>query len=526
VDRDKLSAPERALWQAFPRGDLVDLTKAWGVWARVIRAEVIGALLLGAVPPEPGTIAAIRVDGARITGTLGLAHAVITGPVRLRHCEFDSVIDLSGAKARDIDLVGSKLAGLTAPLAQVDGNLSLSECECLGQIVLTGAHIAGAFHLRDCRLEQPGGIALLANRVVVDDDLNAQRATVDGEVRLAAARVGGVITFGGASLRNAGGMALGAYNLTVGTRFLAGRGFSAEGGVSLIDAVVGRDINFNGATLINPDGDAFDARGVQAGGYLALSRFTARGAIRLSGARVASEISFDHARVVNPGGDAIRCRHAQARTFVLAPGLVTEGNVDFRHSQVTVISDDQACWPPRLRLSGLSYSTLDPPLPPAERARWLRRDVDGYVPQNYETLAAMYRGRGDDASARIVLLAKERERREQLPWYGRAWSWLQEITVGYGYRPLRAAAWLAAFLSLGTLAFGLHHPPPLTGTPHPAFNPFIYTVDLLVPLVNLGLRNSYDPQGPERWLAYLLIAVGWIFVTTIAAGIARVLRRQ
>jgi hypothetical protein len=48
----------------------------------------------------------------------------------------------------------------------------------------------------------------------------------------------------------------------------------------------------------------------------------------------------------------------------------------------------------------------------------------------------------------------------------------------------------------------------------------------MVPLVNFGLRGAYDPQGLQRWLAYLLIAVGWIFVTTIAAGIARVLRRQ
>ena len=103
---------------------------------------------------------------------------------------------------------------------------------------------------------------------------------------------------------------------------------------------------------------------------------------------------------------------------------------------------------------------------------------------------------------------------------------MQEITVGYGYRPLRAATWLIAFLAVGTLAFGLHHPPPFPATAHPAFNPFIYTVDLLVPLVDLGLRNVYDPQGAQRWLAYLLIAVGWIFVTTIAAAIVRVLQRQ
>jgi hypothetical protein len=40
------------------------------------------------------------------------------------------------------------------------------------------------------------------------------------------------------------------------------------------------------------------------------------------------------------------------------------------------------------------------------------------------------------------------------------------------------------------------------------------------------LRSAYNPHGVQRWLAFLLMAVGWIFVTTIAAGIARVLRRQ
>jgi hypothetical protein len=200
--------------------------------------------------------------------------------------------------------------------------------------------------------------------------------------------------------------------------------------------------------------------------------------------------------------------------------------VDLSSAKFETIQDDQACWPPQMRLSGLSYGTLDPALSANQRVRWLRRDVDGYLPQNYETLAAMYRRLGDDVGARTVLLARERERREHLPRYRQAWSWLQEVTVGYGYRPLRACAWLAAFLALGTLVFGLHHPPPLAGAPHPAFSPLIFSVDLLVPLVNLGMRSAYDPQGPQRWLAYLLIAVGWIFATTIAAGIARVLRRQ
>jgi hypothetical protein len=211
---------------------------------------------------------------------------------------------------------------------------------------------------------------------------------------------------------------------------------------------------------------------------------------------------------------------------MIGQGLIIEGTADFRYSRFTLIRDDLSCWPGRLRLSGLGYDALDPPLPVARRVEWPRRDADGFLPQSYETLASMYRKHGDDAAARTVLLAREREHRRQLRWYGRAWSLLQDATVGYGYRPLRAGAWPMAFLILGTLVFGLQHPPPLAGAPHPAFNPLIYTLDLLLPIVNFGLRNVYAPQGPQRWLAYALISAGWIFATTIAAGIARVLRRQ
>jgi hypothetical protein len=527
VDLDKLSVPERALWQAFPRGELVDLTRARGVRARTVRAEVISALLLSAVPPAPGRTAAVQVDGARITGVLSLGYAVITGPLRLRQCQFDAAIDLTGARARTIDLEGSRLAGLVAPLAEVNGNLSLIGCQSPAQVVLTGGRITGALQMQRACLDVPGGVALLANRLVVDGDLLAQEAVVSGQFRLAAAEIGGMVGLNGATLRHEGDRAFNGFKLSVGAHLWARSGFSAAGEVALADASIGAELDFSAASLDNPDGNALFGTGLTVGTDIILARgFTARGAVRLSRARVGAEIRLDGARLTNPGGDAIRCRHAQASALVLDADVSVDGIVDLRNSNFTSIRDHPASWPRKLRVSGLSYDALEPALPAARRVRWLHRDIDGYLPQKYEALAAMYRRAGDDPGARVVLLAKERERRAQLPWYGRAWSWLQEVTVGYGYRPLRATAWLAVFLALGALVFGLHHPPPFQATPHPAFNPFIYTVDLLVPLVSLGMRNSYDPQGLQRWLAYFLIAAGWVFVTTIAAGVLRVLRRQ
>ncbi|MFB4284344.1 hypothetical protein ACBJ59_54330 [Nonomuraea sp. MTCD27] len=69
---------------------------------------------------------------------------------------------------------------------------------------------------------------------------------------------------------------------------------------------------------------------------------------------------------------------------------------------------------------------------------------------------------------------------------------LQDITVGYGYQPGRAVAGVLALLLAGTLLFthatcgptaGLC---PIKADGHPAWDPFIYCLDLLIPLMSLG----------------------------------------
>lgn len=90
----------------------------------------------------------------------------------------------------------------------------------------------------------------------------------------------------------------------------------------------------------------------------------------------------------------------------------------------------------------------------------------------------------------------------------------------------RAGAWLLGLLAAGTVVFAAHRPPVLPGAPAPAFNAFLFTLDLLLPVVDLGFKHGYDPQGAQRWIAEALIAAGWLFATTIAAGITRVLRRD
>jgi hypothetical protein len=54
----------------------------------------------------------------------------------------------------------------------------------------------------------------------------------------------------------------------------------------------------------------------------------------------------------------------------------------------------------------------------------------------------------------------------------------------------------------------------------------LYTLDLLVPIVDFGHKNRWQISGPSQWISVLLIAAGWILATTVAAGVTRMLRRN
>jgi hypothetical protein len=223
---------------------------------------------------------------------------------------------------------------------------------------------------------------------------------------------------------------------------------------------------------------------------------------------------------------ALDCRHLSARELVLLPERPPGGVVDLSHARFGVLRDDPPTWPPAMHVDGLTYEALSDLDDPAGRLRWLRLDPRGFRPQAYAQLAHVYRGAGRDNDARTVLLAGERHRREVLSPPGRLWGHLQDLTVGYGYRPLRAAGWLLAVLILGTVVFTLYPPRAAEPATAPAFVAPVYALDLILPVIDFGQQSAFNPRGASVWLAYALIVAGLLFVTTIGAAAARRLRRE
>jgi hypothetical protein len=639
--------------------------------ARIIRADVIRALLLGAGKEEPGHASGVRLRGALVKGRLDLMGATVAMPLVCEYCHFEAEIRLMEASAKTVAIMHSHLPGFNGTRMRLDGILDSSASAITGRLRLDQAKVVGQVRLHDATIGDPaaGTEAVAASGLAVEGPLECTRLTahgavsapvatitgsvdftgarvsyparralvmdysaiggklecrglrVDGETRIHNCRIAASIGMSDAKLENPGGIALNAGGLTAGGGVFLTDTFTAAGEVrlvgaqltgnltlsraafrnpgkvavnldrarigachavditcpgqpSLIGAQVTSDLNLSGAVLDGGNGQPalmlerasidgallltrlralgeLDMRTVRVGQRLLLNEsrlrapsgtacrlskaqvaadvfcdyMNAAGSVRLAGAVTGGAITLKQVQLSYPAGIALDAPGVQARELVFQPATPIQGTVDLSHATVGVLRDDPSSWPAQIRLEGFAYQALDPPLPARQRLQWLARDPRGHQPQPYEQLAAHYTAIGQPAQARAVLYARERIQSQAKAPLPRTWSLLQDLAVGYGYQPWRALTWLTLLLAIGTTTFAIAPPPALQAGNAPHFNAFIYTLDLLLPVVNLGQKYAFNPAGTEQWLAYLLIAAGWALVTTLAAGAARVLRR-
>lgn len=328
-------------------------------------------------------------------------------------------------------------------------------------------------------------------------------------------------------LRLTGARITGGLDLRFAEDFTFHPDFRAEGRIILSGATVSAGIGFCGARLNNAGDVALEAVDVGVTRNLDLGRGLAVvGGVKLDGTHVGTQLSFRDATLAHPDGTALSLRLVQARETDLRTRRPIDGTVDARNAQLGTLYDTPDTWPTHLQLAEAAYDALAHPLAASERLDWLRRGTDGYLPQPYEQLAAAYRRIGHEDEARTVLLAKQRHRRSTLPPHSGAWGYVQDATVGYGYRPLRAGLWLMGLLACGAIFFGAHPPAPLEAAKAPPFNAVFCTLDLLVPIISFGQEAAFAPQGTGQWLAYGLIAAGWILATTVTAGVSRAISSQ
>jgi hypothetical protein len=110
-------------------------------------------------------------------------------------------------------------------------------------------------------------------------------------------------------------------------------------------------------------------------------------------------------------------------------------------------------------------------------------------------------------------------------WPGRAWGGLLWATVGYGYRPWLALLWLLALVVGGSLVVdALPDSDFVESSGAPGFNSLLYTVDVLLPFIDLGY-GKWVAVGAAQMVTVVLVVLGWVLATAVIAAFAGVLHR-
>ena len=470
--------------------------------ARQVRSAFLRFLILGGDEKHRPHEKGVRVSGGWISGVLDLEGARIPRDIGLKDCRFDAVPVLRYAVIDNLILDGSSLPGLLADRLEARGGVSLKSADLAGELRLSGSRLGGNLCLDGASIACAGRAALVADSIEVRS-VELRGARIAGETRMTSARIDG-------------------------------------------------DLDLTGGRLSHPDGEALHLnRTLVRGGLFLRGGAEFEGALDLTGASI-DTLHDDEASWPAPGNLLLnRCLY----------NALIGGPMDARR-----------------RLAWLALQLPE---------RW----GEDFWPQPYEQLAFVFREMGHDEDARTVLVEKERLQRAARRARTSNASWrlllsakdsLLGLTLGYGRRPLLSFAWLMLFWGLGVLVFAFAQSQsaikpnspfvlrsaewlmcgvaqgeqrmlaagPAIGraapgqsqlhcflaqpeaSSYPAFNAWMYSLDTLFPVLEIGQKEYWRPDPGKRWGSFVMgyfyfqAVVGWALSLLAIAGFSGLVRSR
>lgn len=460
-----------------------------------LRAEFVAFLARGGARGARARGRRIQLMGAWIVGRLNLVDTAVPVSLWFYRCHFETTLLLDAARiAGSLGLPDCSLPGLRAEACVIVGELALnSGCSVQGEVRLSHAKI-----LRDLNLERA--------QLGIDADSKAAANThplvADG------ARIGGDLIFSG--------------------------GFAAIGELRFVGVTVGGDIRADQARLtarIDSQGGRGDAlnldRIVVAGNVYLDTGFSASGRVRLQRARIEGHLDctgadFDAAGDLgwdqNP---ALLLERARIGGTLCLRELQTPLlGASLSGARAGALADDASSWGQRLVLDDFKYHRFaqGAPVDAAFRLDWLARQEplhldEDYRPEPWRRLISVLRRTGRAHGASLVFMQRERhlgrigriaaEAPAALRWLPRACHRLYGVVAGYGERPLRLVGAMAlAWLLCGGAYWTANEaraiaPTRAAARAMPEFHPWLYSLDLLLPLVDLQQAREWAPLPPE-----------------------------
>ncbi|GAA2271994.1 MULTISPECIES: hypothetical protein [Kitasatospora] len=101
-------------------------------------------------------------------------------------------------------------------------------------------------------------------------------------------------------------------------------------------------------------------------------------------------------------------------------------------------------------------------------------------------------------------------------------------TVNYGFSPIRVLFALGLLEVAGGVLFSMLrddiHLTSTAASAHQVFQPWLYTLDLLLPVVNLHQRDLVVAHSAAMWCSTGFTIVGWALGTALVVGVGSALK--
>lgn len=539
---------------------------------------------------------ALLASGVNVGGAVFLNDGFeAEGEVHFLGAEIGRNLECEGGQFRD---PGAR--ALCCDYMRVKGSVFLrgflgGKCfKATGEVRFPGARIDGSLECDRGEFRNGNGRALSCDRIKVGGSIHLRHIIAEGEVRFLGARIDGNLECIGSRFVNPDGSALSCDGVILTGDLFLSDGFAAAGKVTMIGASIGGNLECRQGNFLNPNGIALICERMQVRNNVFLDKaFRAEGIVSLGAAEIKGSVSCKNGHFINADDFALHASGMMVEGDVmLTDNFEAVGTVDLSHSviggrlecfgiastekvtldlrfaQVRTLCDAPDSWPEsgNLLLYGLAYEDIctDVPSDAANRIRWLHRQpLSPFYSQPYEQLAAMFRGRGNDAEAKTVLIQKNKDwaRVGNLSFPEWLWHHVFGPLIGYGYRPLKIL-WVAlVLLALGWVLYGFGYARGLiTATKeadfalgngystraleetYPRFNPLAYSLDVLVPLLSFHQENYWLPNarrgsrlisfrsfalrtgGLLQFLMWTQTISGWIIFTLLVGGLSGIVR--
>ncbi len=342
--------------------------------------------------------------------------------------------------------------------------------------------------------------------------------------------------------------------------------------ISLFRAEIGGNLDLSASRLV---GDPPLAAALVAvnGGVVLQNGVETAGLIDLRLARIGESLSVNRAHFIGNRKNGLNAERATIAGTLYWVDIGKSGSteLDLSNARAASLWDDKRSWPRpgNLYLDGFVYDSFSGgPADGEERLEWLRLQPTALQvqPEPYRQLAQVLRRDGREEAAVGVEIARENARAEYggLKIANRLWLEALRVTIGYGYRPLRALWWIFGFVLLGALLFrwgygaGLITPTEEgayrifigSGKPprhYPPFSSLVYSLENFLPVVDLHQgtywrpnphhhpsKRRVPPTGADntlsarllRWYLWVHILAGWTITPLLFAGLAGLLRNS